>query len=74
MKKNFNKSGRFIRFILGAIALMLSLSNYFEDLLIENVLLGLGTILVVTAILQFCPLFYFLGINTFKPKNNAKMY
>jgi uncharacterized membrane protein HdeD (DUF308 family) len=74
MRKNFNKSGRFVRFILGAIALILSLTNYFEDPLIGYVLLGLGIVLIVTAIIQFCPLYYFLGIDTFKSKNKMKMY
>ncbi len=74
MKKNFNKSTRFIRLGVGAIFIVLALVNFLEDPFLENVLLGVGCFLVVTALIYFCPLYYFLGINGTKRRKKANWY
>ncbi|MDI1256142.1 MAG: DUF2892 domain-containing protein [Flavobacterium sp.] len=74
MKKNFNKSGRFIRIILGLILLVLAFTDFFKDDLIENIAVGTGIILLLTALIYFCPLYYFLGIDTYKAGKKPKMY
>jgi len=74
MKKNFNKSGRFIRYIIGSVLLLLSIFDFFEDDFLDNLSLGIGLYLVITGILVFCPLYYFLGIDTSKSNDKMKMY
>jgi len=73
MKKNINKSGSIVRAIIGIVSIALSLANFFEDSIIDNGLLVIGVILIVASVVQICPLFYFLGINTNKSKK-MKMY
>lgn len=74
MKKNFNKSGRFIRVILGLILIVISIITISQDEFMDNLMMGLGAFLLLTAAINFCPLFYFLGIDTSKPKDKMKMY
>ena len=74
MKKNFNKSGRFIRVVIGLSLLVLGFTNFFGDDLLGKIAIGLGFFLLLTALIYFCPLFYFLGIDTFKSGKKPKMY
>jgi heme/copper-type cytochrome/quinol oxidase subunit 4 len=74
MKKNFNKSERFIRFILGLVLLVVILTVSIEDPLLKNIAIGMDIMLLLAAVMQFCPLYYFLGIDTYKSKNKPKMY
>lgn len=68
MKKNVGNGDRFFRVIIGIIALIIGISGFFEGL-INWILLGVGAIMVVTASIQFCPLYTILGINTCKVKS-----
>lgn len=73
MKKNINKSGSIVRAIIGIVSIALSLADFFEDSIVDNGLMVIGVIMIVASIVQICPLFYFLGINTNKSKK-LKMY
>lgn len=68
MKKNIGNGDRFLRIIIGVIALILGLSGQFEG--IANwIILIVGVLMVVTSSIQFCPLYTLLGINTCKVKH-----
>ncbi len=67
MKKNVGTGDRFLRVMIGVIAVIVGLSGLLEDTL-KWVALGVGTVMVVTASVQFCPLYTLLGINTCKVK------
>ncbi len=68
MKKNVGTGDRFLRVMLGVIAVILGLSGMLEGTL-KWVALGVGVVMVVTASVQFCPLYTLLGINTSKEKS-----
>ena len=53
--------------MIGVIALILGLSGMLEGT-VKWVTLGIGAVMVVTASVQFCPLYTLLGINTCKVK------
>ena len=74
MKKNFNKSGRFIRVILGISLLVLAFTDFFADDLVQKIAIGVSIFLILTALIYFCPIYYFLGIDTFKSGKKPKMY
>jgi len=64
MKTNMSKADRIIRFIVGIalFAITLVLINSW----VSTVLIVLGGILVLTAVLGFCPLYALLKIHTNK--------
>ena len=68
MKKNVGTGDRFLRVMVGVIALILGLSGMLEGT-VKWVALGAGAVMVVTASVQFCPLYTLLGINTCKVKS-----
>jgi len=74
MKKNISAYGRVIRFVVGILALVAAFTDFFEDGFLDQLLLVLGIVLLLTAILQFCPLYYFLGVNMYNKKKKIKMY
>ncbi|MGK4568963.1 YgaP family membrane protein [Flavobacterium sp. 3HN19-14] len=74
MKKNFGKSGRFVRVVFGTSLIILGFTDFFTDELLQNIAIGIGIFLLLTALVYFCPLYYFLGINTFKSGKKSKMY
>lgn len=67
MKKNIGNGDRFLRIILGIIGIILGLSGSFEGVL-KWVFLVIGTVLIVTSFVQFCPLYTIFGVNTCKVK------
>lgn len=67
MKKNVGTGDRFLRVMLGVIALILGLSGMLEGTF-KWVGLGVGVVMVFTASVQFCPLYTLLGVNTCKVK------
>jgi len=73
MKKNINKSGRIARAIIGVFSIVMSTVDFFEDSIVDNGLLIIGAVLIIASVIQICPLFYFLGINSNKTKK-LKMY
>ena len=68
MKKNVGTGDRFLRVMIGVIALIVGLSGMLEGT-VKWVALGVGAVMVVTASVQFCPLYTLLGINTCKVKS-----
>jgi hypothetical protein len=67
MKKNVGNGDRFLRIMIGIIALILVIGNVVEGTLMW-IALAVGVIMVLTSSLQFCPLYGLLGINTCKVK------
>ncbi len=67
MKKNVGNGDRFLRVIVGVIAIILGLSGKLDGNL-KWIDLGVGAIMVITSFVQFCPLYTILGINTCKVK------
>ena len=67
MIKNICTGDRFLRVMIGVIALIFGLSGMLEDTL-KWVVLGVGAVMILTASIQFCPLYTLLGINTCKIK------
>ncbi|MGG6229466.1 YgaP family membrane protein [Tenacibaculum sp. SDUM215027] len=68
MKKNMGNTDKAIRTL---IALIIAALSYFEFItgILGNVLLVLAIILLITSLINFCPLYKLLGINTCKTKN-----
>jgi hypothetical protein len=54
--------------MVGVIALILGLSGMLDGTM-KWVALGVGAVMVITASVQFCPLYTLLGINTCKVKS-----
>ena len=67
MKKNVGMGDRFLRIMIGVITLILGLSGMLVGTF-KWVALGVGLVMVITASMQFCPLYTLLGINTCKVK------
>lgn len=68
MKKNVGNGDRFLRIMIGIIALILVMGNVVEGALMW-IALAVGIIMVVTSSIQFCPLYTLFGFNTCKVKN-----
>lgn len=68
MKKNVGNGDRFLRIMIGIIALILVIGNVVGGTLMW-VALAVGIIMVLTSSLQFCPLYALLGVNTCKVKS-----
>ena len=68
MKKNVNNIDKGIRV---AIAALVAVLYYFDVITgtLAYVLMGVGIILLVTSLINFCPLYRLLGINTCKLKS-----
>lgn len=67
MKKNVGTGDRFLRVMIGVIALILGLSGMLDGTL-KWIVLGVGAVMIVTSSVQFCPLYTLLGVNTNKAK------
>jgi hypothetical protein len=67
MKKNVSNLDKGFRV---AIAALVALLYYFDVITgtLAYVLMGVGIILLVTSLINFCPLYRILGINTCKLK------
>lgn len=74
MKKNVGLKSRIIRVILGILALVVAITDFFADDFLDQVFLITGILLLFTAVFQYCPLYNFLGINTHVKKKKIKMY
>ncbi|NJM79943.1 MAG: DUF2892 domain-containing protein [Flavobacterium sp.] len=59
---------RFLRIILGIIALIIGLTGSFDGIW-KWVLMVFGLVMIVTSSLQFCGLYAIFGINTCKVKS-----
>jgi len=67
MKKNIGSVDKFVRIIIAAIIMALYYFGYISDTL-AMVLLIIGIILLLTSLINFCPLYKILGVNTYKKK------
>ena len=67
MKPNTNTTDRIIRALIGIIFITLFLTKLVVGTIGAS-LLGFGGILIMTAIIGFCPLYVFFGIDTCKRK------
>ncbi|WP_338375103.1 DUF2892 domain-containing protein [uncultured Flavobacterium sp.] len=67
MKKNIGNGDRFLRIMIGIIALILVMGNVVEGTWMW-VALAVGLIMVLTSSIQFCPAYSLFGINTCKVK------
>lgn len=63
MKKNIGTGDRFLRMMIGVIALILGLSGILEGTF-KWIALGVGVSMMVTASINFCPFYTLLGVNT----------
>ena len=68
MKKNVGNTDRFMRIIFGIILLILFMSKAIKDDLWNWIILGVSSILIITAFATFCPLYAILGKNTCEVK------
>jgi len=67
MKKNIGSVDKFVRIIIAAIIMALYYFGYISDTL-AMVLLIIGIILLLTSLINFCPLYKIIGVNTCKKK------
>ncbi len=67
MKKNIGTADRFVRVMIGVIAIILGLSGILEGNL-KWIALGVGAVMIIVASVQFCPFYNLFGINTCKVK------
>ena len=70
MKKNISSADRIIRVTIVAIVVILYLTHIIAGTL-GIVLMAAAAILLLTSIINFCPLYYILGIST---KQNRKRH
>ena len=70
MKKNISQTDRIIRVIIAAVAVTLSFTNVITGT-VALVLSALATILVLTSLVNFCPIYWTFGLTTLRKKNNA---
>ncbi|MFT5755042.1 MAG: hypothetical protein ACI924_002295 [Flavobacterium sp.] len=68
MKKNVGNGDRFLRIMIGIIALILVMGNVIEGTLMW-IVLAIGLIMVFTSSIQFCPAYSIFGVNTCKVKS-----
>ncbi|OYU79668.1 MAG: hypothetical protein CFE23_12780 [Flavobacterium sp. BFFFF1] len=73
MKKNVGNSDILVRFILGAVLMILSFTDVSPDQLLDNIFLIAGIYLVISGLLRFCVIYFFLGLST-AGKSKPKMY
>jgi len=67
MKKNIGPIDKFVRILIAAIIMALYYFGYISDTL-AMVLLVIGIILLLTSLINFCPLYKIIGVNTCKKK------
>ena len=65
MKKNVSNIDKIIRILLAAVVVILAFTHVISGIL-AVVLLILAGVLVLTSVISFCPIWYFLGISTRK--------
>ncbi|RZK11497.1 MAG: DUF2892 domain-containing protein [Flavobacterium sp.] len=73
MQKNLNRKDGIIRTILGIGCFVIFFKELFDDALIEMIFVIIGSILLISAFAEFCPLYYVLGIKT-RRKRKQKFY
>lgn len=67
MKKNIGTADRFVRVMMGVIAIILGLSGILDGNL-KWIALVVGAVMITVASVQFCPFYVLFAINTCKIK------
>ena len=67
MKKNVGSIDQIIRYILAAVLIILFFTKVVTGVL-GYVLLAVAVIFIVTALLNFCPIWWMIGVKTNKTK------
>jgi hypothetical protein len=67
MKKNVGSIDKIVRYVLAAILIALFAFNVVSGLL-GYILLAVAAIFIVTSLLNFCPIWWLLGLKTNKAK------
>jgi hypothetical protein len=67
MKKNVGSIDQIIRYLLAALFIILFFTNVVSGVL-GYILLALAAIFIVTALLNFCPIWWIVGVRTNKAK------
>ena len=67
MKKNVGNADKSIRVLLAVVVALLYYFNVIEGTL-AYILMAVAIILLVTSLINFCPLYRILGVNTCKVK------
>ena len=67
MKKNVGSIDQIIRYILAAVLIILFFTNVVTGVL-GYILLAVAVIFIVTALLNFCPIWWMIGVKTNKTK------
>jgi hypothetical protein len=65
MKKNVSNIDKIIRILLAAVIVILAFTHVISGTL-AVILLILAGVFVLTSVISFCPIWYFLGISTRK--------
>lgn len=72
MQKNIGNADRFVRIMLGIILLLVFLSQPFEGMTGNLVLLVISISMIVTSFMSFCPVYTLFKINTGKLAKKKK--
>lgn len=67
MKKNVGSIDKIIRYVLAAVFITLFFTNVVVGVL-GYILLALAAIFIITSLLNFCPIWWAIGIATNKTK------
>lgn len=68
MKKNMNNTDRLVRLIIAGLMALLYFSGTVTGIL-GYVALAFGAIMILTAFVKFCPIYYAFGMSTCKTDN-----
>ncbi|ARV09088.1 hypothetical protein BTO05_05350 [Winogradskyella sp. PC-19] len=68
MKKNVSNIDKGLRVLIALIITLLYYFNIIDDTL-AYILMGLAIVLLITGLINFCPLYKILGVSTCKIKN-----
>jgi hypothetical protein len=71
MNYNISNTDRIIRFLIFVLAIILFLFDILSGWT-AYISISVGTILLVTSLLSFCPIYKILGISTFHKKTKTK--
>ncbi|HEX5169368.1 MAG TPA: DUF2892 domain-containing protein [Cyclobacteriaceae bacterium] len=72
MKNNMSKADRIIRVIIAVVLAAM----YFSNLIAEGwgiLVMAVSTVLLLTAFINFCPLYTLLGIKRWEKKSQTKI-
>ena len=72
MKKNIGTADKLTRFALAGAIIVLYLTNVISGVLAITLLI-LATVFIITAFINFCPLYYPFGVTTRSIKPNQQL-